>query len=235
MSRDYLSRERILEGGIRKLAESKPGVIRLMTDEDRAAWVKRLISENPEPEGLWVYGYGSLIWNPAFHFVERLRCHVQGFHRSFCMWTMLGRGSEELPGLMLGLEQGGSSNGVVYRIDPEVLEVELDIILRRELMSYTYIPTWVTAQCEGRKVQAITFVMDPEHERYACNEPEEKMIRILATAAGPLGRNCDYLYDLVETLESLEFKDDTLEDLAEKVREYQQANGIDCDEGRGDA
>ncbi len=216
------------------MAESKPGVIRLMTDEDRAAWVKRIIEENSEPNGLWVFGYGSLIWNPAFHFAERLRCRVDGFRRSFCMWTLLGRGSVELPGLMLGLEQGGSCTGVVYRIEPEILEVELDILLRRELMSYTYIPTWVQAECEGRDVRAITFVMDRDHERYVCDEPEEKMVRHLATAVGPLGRNCDYLYDLVETLEELEFSDQELESLAEKVRAYQRAHGIDCDEGRQD-
>jgi len=229
VSRDFLSRERILEGGIRKMAESKPGVIRLMTDEDRAAWVKRLIDEHPEDDGFWVFGYGSLIWNPAFHFAERERCRVHGYRRSFCMWTLLGRGSEELPGLMLGLEHGGSCTGVVYRIDPEILEVELDIILRRELMSYTYIPTWVKAECEGRTVKAITFVMDREHERYVCNEPEEKMVRHLATASGPLGRNCDYLFDLTENLTKLDFTDHKLTRLEKKVREYQKAHDIDCD------
>lgn len=203
------------------MAEARPGVIRLTTDEERDAWVRRVINDNRESDGVWVFGYGSLIWNPAFHFAERLKCEVEGYHRSFCMWTKLGRGSEEFPGLMLGLETGGSTNGVVYRVAPEQAEMELDILFRRELMSNTYNPTWVTAECEGRTISAITFVMDPEHERYYDGACGDTMVRHLADAVGPLGRNCDYLFQLVEHLSELDYDDPSLRELAAQVRAYQ--------------
>ncbi len=75
--------------------------------------------------GVWLFGYGSLIWNPAFHFTDRLIGRIWGYHRRFCLWTHLGRGQPERPGLVLGLERGGSCQGVAFHIAPEQVEEEL--------------------------------------------------------------------------------------------------------------
>jgi len=230
MPRDsYLNRQSILEGGIRKFAESNPGTTRLMSDAERDVWVDRMIATAPSSDAIWVYGYGSLIWNPAFHYVEKVRGRVHGYHRSFCMWTKLGRGCEDNPGLMLGLERGGSSTGVSYRVDPDEAKTELDILFRRELMSYAYIPTWVSFVADDRRFKAMTFVMDPKHERYVTGVDDETIIRHISTAVGPLGRNCDYLFDLVDHLRELDFRDRRLEKLGVEVRRFQIANGIDPD------
>lgn len=209
---------------MRQIAEQTPGLMRLMSDEDRDAWVRRVIDEAPGLDAIWVFGYGSLIWNPAFHWCDKIRGEVDGFHRSFCLWTKLGRGSEENPGLMLGLEPGGSCNGLAYRIAEDAVETELDIIFRRELLSYAYLPTWVDVKTENRTIKAITFVMDQDHERYVGEIDEQTMIRHLATAVGPLGRNCDYLYNLVENLDALSYQDAHMTYLAKNVRAWQKEN-----------
>lgn len=227
MARDsYLNRDTILEGNMRRIAEAKPGLVRLMTDAERDAWVQRMIDTAPSMDEVWVFGYGSLIWNPAFHFAEKLSGRIHGYHRSFCMWTKLGRGCDENPGLMLGLERGGSSTGVAYRIDASQVHTELDILFRRELLSYAYIPTWVSFASGNRRIQAITMVMDQNHERYCTGQNEETVVRHISTAIGPLGRNCDYLFDLVDHLDELGFNDRKLKTLAKNVRAYQGANNI---------
>lgn len=231
MTEEPLSRESILQGSMRKLAESRPGLIRLMSDAERADWIEKSLAAAPSLDQVWVFAYGSLIWNPAFYWADKVSCSVGGFHRSFCFWTRLGRGCEENPGLMLGLEPGGHCTGVAYRIEAGQLQSEMDILFRRELMSYAYIPTWVDATAEDKvgewpdgRFKALTFVMDPGHERYCGNLDRTVAIRHLATASGPLGRNCDYLFSLVENLQALGFEDPDLETLATQVKAYQRAH-----------
>ena len=219
-----LSRQAILDGHIRRLAESRPGAIRLMSDEDRALAIQEALSQAPSLDEVWIFAYGSLIWNPAIHFAEREKVLVDGFHRSFCFWTVLGRGCEENPGLMMGLEPGGSSNGLAYRIDADDLDTEMDILFRRELMSYVYKPTWVDAtlaESPDKTIKVLAFVVDPEHERFCGELDEPTLVRHIATASGPLGRNCDYLFQLTEHLRELGFTDGPLLELEARVRSYQ--------------
>ncbi len=223
-----LSRQAILDGHIRRLAESRPGAIRLMTDEDRAKSIAETLAQAPSVDDVWIYAYGSLIWNPAIHFANKEKVLVDGFHRSFCFWTVLGRGCENNPGLMMGLQPGGDSNGLAYRIDAGMLETELDILFRRELMSYVYKPTWVDATPADRPeetMRVLAFVVDPEHERYCGDIDEATLVRHIATASGPLGRNCDYLFQLTEHLDALGFADASMRALEAKVRQYQTQNG----------
>jgi cation transport protein ChaC len=226
VSEEPLNRESILNGDMRKLAESQPGLVRLMSDEDRARWIDTTLSQAPSMDQIWVFAYGSLIWNPAFIWAEQFPCTIAGYHRSFCFWTRLGRGCEENPGLMMGLEPGGHCSGVAYRIDASKVDSEIDILFRRELISHAYIPTWVEAReaNSNSTVQAITFVMDPTHERYCGGLDREQSIRHIATAKGPLGRNCDYLFSLVEHLQKLAFTDPELEQLAIDVAAFQHAH-----------
>lgn len=224
MSSEELNRDTILQGRMRKIAENTPGLVRIMSDEDRDEWVRKVIRDAPSRDAVWVFGYGSLIWNPAFHWCEKLRGEISGYQRTFCLWTKLGRGTEENPGLMLGLEPGGSCNGVAFRIAEDVLETELDIVFRRELLSHAYLPTWVDVKTDNGTIQAVTFVMDPDHERYVGEIDSDTMIRHLATAAGPLGPNCEYLFKLVENLDLLAFEDAEMAELARRVSAWQKEN-----------
>ena len=141
--------------------------MRFMEDHERQAIVKKMLATKAPNESLWVFGYGSLMWNPAIHFTRRSTGQIFGYHRRFCLWSTLGRGSPENPGLMLALDRGGSCHGVVYEVAPTAAATELDILFRRELMTSAYRPLWTRVHLhEGQVRPAITFVIDPDHDRY---------------------------------------------------------------------
>ena len=124
-----LTREQIRSGWVQQIAREGGG-IHVLSDAELEASRRATLARAPSDD-IWVFGYGSLIWNPAFHFVERRLGTIHGWHRRFCLWTTLGRGSPDCPGLMLGLDRGGSCRGIVLRIAPEDVEVELDVLWRR--------------------------------------------------------------------------------------------------------
>lgn len=222
MTKLKLTRETILDGSLRaaSIALLGPGQ-KYMTDEERTRHIGEMLASAPWPERIWVFGFGSLIWNPAFHFVERRTALVRGFHRQFCLWSKAGRGSPQSPGLMLALEPGGSCHGVAYRIAPGEVGTELDVVWRREMMTGAYRAVWVTAHTPGGVEHAIAFAANHAHERYVRGLDTDETARLLATGAGPLGSCCDYLLDTVSHLEALGIRDKRLEALVERVRACQ--------------
>ncbi len=145
-----LTREALLNGEIERLVHDDQNNIERISDDQRATLVTQTLHALADSE-LWVFGYGSLIWNPALNFEEQRRCSINGFEKKFCFWTTLSRGSVECPGLMMGLVEGGSCNGVAFRIDASNAASELDVLFRREMSHYIYKPTWVEAQCVETK------------------------------------------------------------------------------------
>ena len=218
-----LSREALLNGDIARLVRSDQKNLRIMSDEERRELVQKTLDSLGNETDLWVFGYGSLIWNPSLEFEEQRRCTIQGFHRKFSFWTTLSRGSEEQPGLMVGLVEGGNCGGVAYRIDQDKAATELDILFRREMSHFVYKPVWVEAFCVEMEttINTLTFVVDTSNEKYAEGLEQSEVVRTIALAEGPLGRNCDYLFQLAEKLRELGFKDPEMEELAQQVSEYQ--------------
>ena len=127
---------------------------------------------------------------------------------------------------MMGLEPDGECSGIGYRIPADKLKVELDILFRREMLSFIYKPTWVTATpAENEKaIEVLCFVVDQENDRFCGQLAEDTLIKTLGIAAGPLGKNCDYLYQLVEHLEKLDFEDPAMTELAAKVKSFQSTS-----------
>ena len=221
MSSVKLTRESILDGSLAAAARATLGPdVRFMTADERNAQVRAFIAGAPNPGRIWVFGFGSLIWNPAFHFVEQRTARIHGFHRQFCLWARSGRGSPERPGLMLSLESGGSCTGVAYRLDEHAAATELDVLWRREMSTMAYRPVWTTAHTPAGPAPAITFAANRGHERYVTGLEDAAVARLLATGAGPMGRCCDYLFDTVEHLRALGIRDRRLEALAAKVRAH---------------
>ncbi len=219
MGKVTLTRESILDGTLRASATALlgPGA-KFMTDEERTLQIAGMLAQSPNPERVWVFGFGSLIWNPAFHYAERRTAHVHGFHRQFCLWAKAGRGSPERPGLMLAIERGGSCHGVAYRIAPDKVASELDVLWRREMLTGAYRPVWVAARTPQGIEHAITFAANRSHERYVRGLDVHETAQLLATGSGPLGTCCDYLFDTVSHLRDLGIRDKRLEVLEAAVR-----------------
>jgi glutathione-specific gamma-glutamylcyclotransferase len=198
----------------------KAGYDFFLTQEEREASLKDALARYAPGEEAWVFAYGSLMWNPALEFAESARCRIEGWRRSFCFWMPLGRGTPELPGLMLALEGGGSCDGIAYRLAPHQVRSELAILWNREMLSGIYQPCWVPANLsDGRTVTTVTFVVDATHSQYCGDLPIERTAHHLAFAEGRRGASRDYLANTVAHARALGIHDPYIEELVERVAE----------------
>jgi glutathione-specific gamma-glutamylcyclotransferase len=151
----------------------------------------------------WVFAYGSLIWNPDFDYSESTRARVYGYHRAFCVRSTLYRGTPEKPGVVLGLDIGGSVEGLVFKIAPGHHREAIDRLYAREMVQDIYVAKLLnTRLCDGRQVRALTFVANRTHAGYAAlSEPE--IVERLAGCKGARGPNCEYAINTLESLNQL--------------------------------
>jgi len=174
-------------------------------------------------DDIWVFGYGSLIWNPCLRHIGRQRALVRGFHRRFCLWSSVYRGTPEQPGLVLALDRGGSVRGVVYRIAPDQVRQELLLLWRREMTGGSYVARWLradlpdAADTQPRKVSAIGFVVNHSAKSYAGHLPDDEIVRILVTASGRYGSGADYLYQTDAAMRAAGIVDPYLDRLCRRV------------------
>lgn len=171
------------------------------------------------PDDMWVFGYGSLIWNPEFAVAEQVIARAAGWHRSFCMWSIHHRGTESQPGLVLALDADplAHCDGVAFRVMPGEEANTLKTLRERELISSAYLERWllVTLQ-DGRQITALAFVIDPNHVQY-CHLPFVEQAQIIARATGGRGPNRDYLHATARHLAALGITDPDLEWLSANV------------------
>lgn len=199
-----------------------PAGRRKATDSDHAELAASLLAGR-DPDNLWVFAIGSLIWNPGFDHVERRTGTAQGWHRAFRLgYDKWFRGSVERPGLMLVLDRGGSCRGVLFRLPPGAGPANLDRLMRREvhLIPHPFPPRWIKVLTDDGPVDTITFAMNRNSPSYVKGLDEDSLVRILATSAGPLGSMAEYLRSTVEQLESMDLRDHTLWRLQERVASY---------------
>ncbi len=170
---------------------------------------------------LWVFGYGSLMWNPGFEWEDRQIARLQGFHRSFCMRSVHHRGTPDCPGLVLALDRmaGHHCDGVAYRVVAGAEAHTLDYLRERELVSSAYLETIQTLTLrEGAEVRALTYIVDPGHVQYCGGLPLDEQARIIAGATGGRGPNAEYLHNTTDHMAELGLHDPDLERLSDLVR-----------------
>ena len=170
---------------------------------------------------LWVFGYGSLLWNPGFDVAEQQMATLHNYARSFCMRSIHHRGSEAEPGLVLALDevQNARCEGVALAVPDGQDEAVLTYLRERELISSAYLEKMldVTLQ-DGRQVTAVAYVIDADHVQYCGNLPLEEQAQIIARAVGGRGPNTEYLYNTWDHLSGLGLHDPDLEWLSRRVR-----------------
>lgn len=170
---------------------------------------------------MWVFGYGSLVWNPGFAWSRQEPARLEGFQRSFCMRSIHHRGTPEHPGLVLALDAAEASHcdGVAFQIDPAIAMETLEYLRARELISAAYLETvQEVALHNGERVQAITYVIDRDHDQYCGGLSLEDQAQIIARAVGGRGPNCEYLHQTAQHLAALGLRDDGLDWLSERVK-----------------
>ncbi len=170
---------------------------------------------------MWVFGYGSLLWKPGFEVAERVIGRLPGYARSFCMRSIHHRGSVEHPGLVLALDPstGTACDGMALRVAPGAEAQTLQYLRDRELISSAYVEKNLAVQLDdGRTVDALVYVIDPDHVQYCGGLPLEEQAQIIATAVGGMGPNTEYLYNTATHLSEIGLHDPSLEWLHARVK-----------------
>lgn len=219
-----LTREDLENGRMRRLWSECAHGPRVLTDEELDASIGCILFGACPRADVWVFAYGSLIWNPLFHHDERRPATLRGFHRRFCLWSMMGRGSPEQPGLVLGLDRGGSCRGLAYRLPADKAVDELKLLWRREMVVGSYVPRWTRVETSadgdpGRieELRALTFVVNHDHPNYAGRLAFDAVAGALASARGHLGSSAEYLFHTVDALAAHGLRDSHLERLRDRV------------------
>ena len=168
---------------------------------------------------LWVFGYGSLMWRPGFDAAEVLPAKLSGFHRALCVHSYIHRGTREKSGLVLGLDRGGSCRGMAFRVDASKRDGVLVYLRNRELVTNVYLEKTVGVVLEdGRKVSAVTYVVDRNHVQYAAGLSVDSAAEIVAGATGISGTNPDYVASTVQHLRQMNIHDQLLEGIVERLQ-----------------
>ncbi|MGO9742980.1 MAG: gamma-glutamylcyclotransferase [Roseiarcus sp.] len=171
-----------------------------------------------ERDEFWVFGYGSLIWNPGFEFAERRGALLFGWTRRLCVWSHVYRGAPEAPGLVFGLDAGGECFGVAYRVEARRREATLDYLRERELVTNVYLEIEAEAELDaGERVRAVTYAADTAHPQYAGLLPRERALEIVRRSRGKSGPNADYLLDTHAEFARLGIVDAELDWLCERL------------------
>ena len=215
-----ITREGLADGSLLAQIRSRllPGMV-VRSDSEIAESLDRTLAPHRPSDDVWIFGYGSLMWNPAFNFAESGVGVVRGWHRRFCLWLEMGRGSPGNPGLMLGLDRGGTCRGVAFRIPADQVRNELLLIWRREMFGTAYVARWVQARMADTTVPAITFVVNRDHPRYAGKLNDDRAAQHIATAAGSLGSCVSYLENTMAHLEQLGIRDGGLHRIATAIED----------------
>ena len=151
----------------------------------------------------WVFGYGSLMWHPGFPHVEVRVGRLHGYHRRFCIYSWRYRGTPERPGLVLGLDRGGTCRGLAYRVPAGEADGVMNYLYEREMITGVYTPLWLAVATEQGPVSAAGFVVDREHEQYTGRLSLEETAALIAQGNGERGPCQEYLAKTVRHLEAL--------------------------------
>ena len=181
------------------------------TDAEFAQMAETLLRDRDQ-DPLWIFAYGSLIWNPEFTIEETRRARARDWHRSFCLKLTRWRGTRELPALMLALDRGGICEGLAYRLPDQDKIEQIIRLLKREIDANppTNVPKWIGIETTEGPLNALAFVALPDGPAYAGRRPLPEVARVLARAAGHWGSAAQYAFNTISHLEERGIRDDDL-------------------------
>jgi len=176
-------------------------------------------SELDLPKGdLWIFGYGSLMWDPGLPHIDWAPALVHGYHRELCIYSSRWRGTPARPGLVLGLVRGGACRGIAFRISAPDVPTSLDALWEREMRRGVYHPRLLHARMPGRRARVLTFIANPQHPGYAGMLSTARTAELIANCRGDRGPNVDYLTRTLKRLAELGVRDHHLLGVMAAVR-----------------
>lgn len=221
-----LTRQRLADGSLlRSLRAAPTAGVRLRSDAELEESLAGILRGRDPADDVHVFGYGSLLWNPALDFTRVQTARVHGWHRRFCVRLVLARGCPEHPGVMVALDRGGACHGALYRIAATKARDELALLWRREMAAGSYTARWVSVTSKGRRLKAISFVANRASGRYLGAPPIEQVAEMIRTGRGPLGTNRAYFDALVGALDRLGIEDAGMQRLRRALERAERTAG----------
>ncbi|MDX8470283.1 gamma-glutamylcyclotransferase [Mesorhizobium sp. VK23B] len=218
-----ITREFLAEGSFLEKVRQQFGD-QVLSDEALSRSLSETLALQPSPGPVWLFAYGSLMWNPAFDYAESGVALLRGWERSFCIWTSYARGTVDRPALTLALDEGGSSEGIAFRIAPGREASELLLVWRREMLGNIYRPEWVRIDIGGTMQWAIAFVANRSRGSYVGHLPEITIARNIASSEGALGTARAYFEEMMRHLDGLSLRDSRMERLRILLANADQEN-----------
>jgi len=188
------------------------------TAAERQVSLQQTLKHWRPDEDVWVFAYGSLIWRPEFVFVEQRLALLRGYRRCLCLWSRINRGTPEQPGLVFGLDAGGSCRGVVFRIPAADVRESFTALWRREMGSGAYLPKWLNLCTSGGSVRALAFVIDRGSDGYVRDLPEARLLDVVRSAHGSYGSCREYVVQTARALRASGIQDARLETLVSRLQ-----------------
>ena len=166
-------------------------------------------------DDFWVFGYGSLMWRPGFEYLEAQRGRLYGYRRALCIYSYVHRGTRENPGLVLGLDRGGSCTGMVFKVSGSDHDHVMAELRARELVTNVYLERSSPVHLsDGRRIRAVCYVADQHHEQFAGHLSADDAAQRVSVSQGRSGHNVDYVKSTVDHLQEMKIRDHWLEDVA---------------------
>jgi glutathione-specific gamma-glutamylcyclotransferase len=178
-------------------------------------------SKSPANDDLWVFGYGSLMWQPGFPYLERVPARLIGLRRALCVYSFVHRGTPEKPGLVLGLDRGGACRGIAYRVAAAERDATVLYLREREQVTSVYVETMrriTLATAPPQDVTALAYMVDRGHVQYAGRLSLDRQLHLVRQGHGRSGANRDYVLSTVSEIEAQGFRDSELHAIAERLK-----------------
>ena len=192
---------------------------RLLTEDELAASLAYTLLDWDGKQDLWLFGYGSLIWNPGLPTIDAVCGKVHGYHRGLYLWSRVNRGTPEQPGLVLALDRGGSCTGIAFRLAGPTALPHLETLWKREMPMGSYRPAWLPCSLSnGKRVTALAFVMRRDVPTYTGKLPDHVVKEVFDRAKGRYGTTLDYVSRTVDALRASGIPDRALEALLARCR-----------------
>lgn len=175
----------------------------------------------PPTGSFWLFAYGSLMWQPAFRYQQRRPAVLDGYHRALCVYSWLYRGTKENPGLVFGLDRGGLTKGIAYKIRAADAKAVYAAVHAREMVTAVYRPAWVRCRLPGTglaAIRALAYVADPAHRQYAGRLSDAATLDLVKAGCGSAGPCTDYVENTAAHLRTLGIRDLALERVSRRLR-----------------
>jgi len=197
--------------------------MRYLTDQEREQSMLQALQHWSPDQDVWVFGYGSLIWNPGFDFADKRIGTLRGHHRALCLWSRVNRGTPEVPGLVFGLDRGGSCRGMAFKIRAADVMNVFPSLWKREMSTGAYLPRWLRCDTDIGSVSALAFVINRHSPGYVKEPDSEHAIQIILRARGSYGPCVDYVVQTHAALAAAGIQDARLQRLVQQLHQHSPA------------